>query len=108
MATYKSQRTRFPSMQDIENELGGVEGLYTLFSLHYCKMWENPRMVVLFDSRHPDTNVSAYEHAKRISAVLISRCLRDKSYWDALDRDYDYGTSTNRSHKRAKKCPMRP
>ena len=65
-------------------------------------------MIVLFDSRHPDTNVSALEHGKRIASVLMSRCLRDKSYWDSLGRDYDYGTATNRSHKRAKKCPMRP
>lgn len=95
-------------MASIEEELGGVDGLNTLFGVHYCNMWKNPRMVVLFDSRHPDTNVCALDHGKRIAAVLISRCLGDKSYWDALGRDYDYGTSTNRSHNRAKVCPMRP
>ena len=60
-------------MQDIENELGGVDGFFVMFAVHYCNMFANPRMSVLFDSRNPDTNVNAYEHGKRIASVLLAR-----------------------------------
>ena len=60
-------------MQEIESELGGVEGFFIMFGIHYCQMFANPRMSVLFDTRNADTNVCAYEHGKRIASVLLTR-----------------------------------
>ena len=60
-------------MREIELELGGIDGFYTLFGLHYCGMFANPRMSVLFDTRSADTNVCALDHGKRVAAVLLDR-----------------------------------
>lgn len=57
----------------VEAELGGVEAMFTVFGLHYCRMFADPRMNVLFDTRHADTNVSALEHGKRVASALMDR-----------------------------------
>ena len=85
MAGHRSARTKFPSLRDIEHELGGVEGFYTLFGIHYCSMFANPVMSVLFDSRHADTNVSALEHGKRVATLVLDRNLGTR-YYDTLGR----------------------
>ena len=51
----------FPSRAEVDEELGGVDGMFTLFGLHYCRMFANPRMNVLFDTRHADSAVNAME-----------------------------------------------
>ena len=35
----------------MDNELGGVDGYFTMFGMHYVGMFANPRMRVLFDTR---------------------------------------------------------
>ena len=38
-------------VQELDNELGGVDGYFTMFGMHYVGMFANPRMRVLFDTR---------------------------------------------------------
>ena len=51
-----------PTMEEIQVELGGVDGWFTMFGLHYCTMLANPRMSVLFDTRQDHTRASALDH----------------------------------------------
>ena len=61
----------YPSMDDIDFELGGVDGFIILFSCHYIGMFSNPRMKVLFDTwRKEDSKSSAMDHGKRIACTL--------------------------------------
>ena len=53
----------FPTEEELERELGGPEGMFTLFGCHYRGMFANPRMNVLFDVNHKGERVdhrSAY------------------------------------------------
>ena len=68
-----SHHLRYPTRKMVEAELGGVEAMFTVFGLHYCRMFADPRMNVLFDTRHADTNVSALEHGKRVASALMDR-----------------------------------
>lgn len=95
-----------PSRSDFEREFGGLEGFFILFGCHYCRMFEDPRMNVLFDSRHADTNVSAKEHGKRVSSALLDRWF-GTNYFMSLGRGNSFMAVTP-SHQRAKGCPMRP
>ena len=74
-------------MQDIENELGGVDGFFVMFAVHYCNMFANPRMLVLFDTRHEDTNVCAYEHGRRVASLVLDRW-HSTSRFDELNRGF--------------------
>ena len=38
-------------VQELDIELGGVDGYLTMFGMHYVGMFANPRMRVLFDTR---------------------------------------------------------
>lgn len=95
-----------PSLEEIEAELGGVEGFFTLFGIHYCNMFANPRMSILFDVRNADTNVSAYEHGKRVAAVMLNRW-HGTNHWKQLNRG-QFFNALEKAHQRAKRCPMRP
>ena len=63
----------FPTKAEMEAEIGGVGGFFILFGTHYTRMFADPRMSVLFDSRHQDTNVCALDHGKRIASFLADR-----------------------------------
>ena len=97
----------FPSMEELNQELGGVDGLFTLFGLHYCGMFENPRMQVLFDTRHKDSASSAMDHGKRIAATLLDEC-HGTHYFASLGRGFSGAFAVLGTHKKAKNCPMRP
>jgi len=99
----------FPfSRQHTEEELGGIEGVFTLFACHYRRMFEDPRMRVLFDTRHDDTNVSALEHGKRIGSAMLDQWF-GTSFYPSLKRDSSRAAiQIGPSHGRAKQCPMRP
>lgn len=96
----------YPSKEMVERELGGLEGIFTLFGCHYCRMFADPRMNVLFDSRHPDTNVSALDHGKRVASALMDRWY-GTNYFESLGRGSSFSAVTP-THRRAKSCPMRP
>ena len=102
-----SRGGRTPTLQEIESELGSVEGFFTMFSVHYCQMFANPRMSVLFDTRIADTNVNAYEHGKRIASVLLTRWA-GTNHFSKLNRGSFFGSVIETAHQKAKKCPMRP
>lgn len=99
----------FPfSRQRTEEELGGIDGVFTLFACHYRRMFEDPRMRVLFDTRHDDTNVSALEHGKRIGSAMADQWF-GTSFYQSLGRDSSLAAiQIGPSHARAKQCPMRP
>ena len=88
MAKYRSSKYDYPTMQEIESELGGPEGFFTMFGVHYCKLFANPRIIVLFDTRHVDTNVSALEHGTRLGSVLLAR-------WHETNHFYEQGRGTS-------------
>ena len=44
------------TVQELDNELGGVDGYFTMFGMHYVGMFANPRMRVLFDTRRGITS----------------------------------------------------
>jgi hypothetical protein len=99
----------FPfSRQRTEEELGGIDGIFTLFACLYRRMFEDPRMRVLFDTRHDDTNVSALEHGKRIGSAMSDQWF-GTSFYPSLKRDSSRAAiQIGPSHGRAKQCPMRP
>jgi hypothetical protein len=41
--------------------LNAQDGYFTLCGLHYCNLFADPRMNVLFDTRKPDSAVSAMD-----------------------------------------------
>lgn len=98
----------WPSMKELEDELGGPDGFFTLCGLHYCNLFANPRMFVLFDTRDKDSAVSAMDHGKRIASTLMDETLNTK-YFASLNRGIHSGAwAVMGTHNKAKKCPMRP
>ena len=99
----------FPfSKERVEQELGGLESVFTVFATHYRRMFEDPRMSVLFDTRHADTNVSALEHGKRIGSAMLDEWF-GTTFFASLGRKYSSARSQIAiGHRRAKDCPMRP
>jgi hypothetical protein len=78
----------FPFSPDrVEEELGGLEGVFTVFACHYRRIFEDPRMNVLFDTRFEDTNVSALEHGKRIGSAMLDQWF-GTSFYPSLKRDH--------------------
>ena len=63
----------WPTAAELDSELGGPDGFFTLCGLHYCNLFANPRMVTLFDTRDADTAVSAMDHGKRIASTILVR-----------------------------------
>jgi hypothetical protein len=60
-----------PPRQDDIDRYGGKETLKLWFGTFYCRMFQDPRMNVLFDVRHEEANVSAAEHGKRLYLALL-------------------------------------
>jgi len=108
-----AMRSGFPSRAELENELGGIEGFFTLFGLHYVNMFNNPRMSVLFDTRDPDSAACAMEHGKRVAATFLDEWGKQSAeygggYFAQLGRGFDGGFAVMHTHAKAKQCPMRP
>ena len=97
----------FPTMQEIEAELGGVDGFFLMFGLHYCYMFSNPRMSVLFDTRNKDSAVCALDHGKRVACTLLDE-VYSTHYFSQLGRGFSGAFAVMGTHNTAKKCPMRP
>ena len=97
----------WPTMAELDKELGGPDGFFTLCGLHYCNLFANPRMHVLFDTRDPDTAVSAMDHGKRIAATIMDGTLNTR-YFASLGRGFSGAFAVMGTHAKAKKCPMRP
>jgi hypothetical protein len=97
----------WPTMEELNHELGGPHGFFTLCGIHYCNLFANPRMWVLFDTRQPDTAVSAMEHGKRIAATIMDMTLGTR-YFASLGRGFSGAFAVTGTHAKAKQCPMRP
>ena len=98
----------YPTMHEIELELGGVDGFFTLFACHYVGMFSNPRMKVLFDTRkEEDAKSSAMDHGKRIASTLLDLWY-GSNHFSALGRGLNGTLVVSETHKQAKNCPMRP
>jgi len=99
----------FPFAKErVERELGGLESVFAVFATQYRRMFKDPRMSVLFDTRHDDTNVSALEHGKRIGSAMLDQWF-GTSYFASLGRKYSRAAMQIAiGHNRAKGCPMRP
>ena len=48
----------WPTAAELDSELGGPDGFFTLCGLHYCNLFANPRMVTLFDTRDADDDMA--------------------------------------------------
>ena len=97
----------FPSMKELDDELGGPDGFFTLCGLHYCNLFANPRMYVLFNTGDPDSAVSAMDHGKRIAATLLDEVLQTR-YFASLGRGFSGAFAVMGTHSKAKQCPFRP
>ena len=76
-----------PTMEEIQVELGGVDGWFTMFGLHYCTMLANPRMSVLFDTRQGHTRASALDHGKRVASTFLDEWFGTR-YFASLGRGF--------------------
>ena len=75
-------------MQEIEKELGGIDGFFTMFGCHYVGMFSNPRMNVLFDTSHKnDANSNALDHGKRVASSLLDLQF-GTTYFGSLGRSH--------------------
>jgi len=97
----------WPTMEELEKELGGPDGFFTLCGIHYCNLFANPRMRVLFDTRDKDSAASAMDHGKRIAATLMDESLGTR-YFASLNRGFSGAFAVMGTHAKAKRCPMRP
>ena len=98
----------YPTVDMLQRELDGPEGLFTLSGCHYIRMFADPRMNVLFDTRFGDSAVSALEHGKRVASALLDRWY-GTSYFGTLQRDASTAFfQVTPTHRRAKGCPLRP
>ena len=102
---------RGPSRALLEKDMGAGEGraadgLAVLFATHYARMFADPRMAVLFDTRHADSNASALEHGTRLAATLMDLWYGTREY-ASLGRGSSF-RNVGRAHARAKRCPLRP
>ena len=86
--------------------LGGVDGYYTLCGLHYCNLFANPRMNVLFDTRDEDTAASALDHGKRIACTLLDECHGTHSF-ASLGRGFSGAFAVMGTHNKVR-APRRP
>ena len=75
-------------MEEIEKELGGIDGFFTMFGCHYVGMFSNPRMNVLFDTSHKnDANSNALDHGKRVACSLLDLKF-GTTYFGSLGRSH--------------------
>ena len=85
--------------------MGGKDGVVRLFGFHYRRLFQDPRMSVLFDVSHQDSNVSAAAHGERLALALLGRWVGLKDY--ARLRGGDLFSNLEGAHQRAKRCPLR-
>ena len=98
----------YPLMDDIDFELGGIDGFIILFSCHYIGMFSNPRMKVLFDTRREeDSKSSAMDHGKRIACTLLDLWY-GTNHFSSLGRGSNGAFAVAGTHRQAKNCPTRP
>jgi hypothetical protein len=75
-------------MEEIEKELGGIDGFFTMFGCHYVGMFSNPRINVLFDTSHKnDANSNALDHGKRVACSLLDLKF-GTTYFGSLGRSH--------------------
>jgi len=98
----------FPTLEEMDNEIGGVDGFFTIFGLHYCRIFADPRMQVLIDSRHKNSNVSAMDHGKRTSSTLLDIKYNTRYFADLGHNGSRGDFAVMSTHQQAKRCPMRP
>eukprot|EP00966_Prymnesium_polylepis_P314618 7270083-Prymnesium_polylepis.1 len=103
----------YPTRRELDCELGGPRGFFTLCGLHYCHMFANPRMSVLFDTRKPDSAACAMDHGKRIAATLLDLWYGwvpffGAGYFLSTGRGFSGAFAVMGTHADAKRCPMRP
>mmetsp|Transcript_62605 Transcript_62605/g.146925 ORF Transcript_62605/g.146925 Transcript_62605/m.146925 type:complete len:239 (+) Transcript_62605:49-765(+) len=92
-----------PTPNDIQS-MGGKVGVCKLFGTHYRRMFQDPRMVVLFDVSQEDSNVTAATHGERLALALLGRWTGDRDY--ARTRGNLFA-NLEVAHQRAKHCPFR-
>ena len=98
---------RHPSASDI-NEKIGKDLMLEWFGMFYRRMMADPRMAVLFDTSHADTNVSAAIHGERLALALMTQWCGDPGYYKLRGRRGTHMFHVLQvSHQRAKGCPMR-
>jgi hypothetical protein len=84
----RKSSTGGPTMEEIEKELGGIDGFFTMFGCHYVGMFSNPRMNVLFDTSHKnDANSNALDHGKRVACSLLDLKF-GTTYFGSLGRSH--------------------
>ena len=84
----RKSSTGGPTMEEIEKELGGIDGFFTMFGCHYVGMFSNPRMNVLFDTSHKnDANSNALDHGKRVASSLLDLKF-GTTYFGSLGRSH--------------------
>jgi hypothetical protein len=96
----------WPTAKELDEELGGADGFFTLCGLHYCNLFANPRMFVLFAS-DADSQSCAMDHGKRIAATLLDETLGTR-YFASLGRGMSGAFTVMGTHAKAKQCPFRP
>ena len=96
----------WPTAKELDDEVGGPDGFFTLCGLHYCNLFANPRMNVLFNA-DSDSQACAMDHGKRIAATLLDETLGTR-YFASLGRGFSGAFSVMGTHSKAKKCPFRP
>jgi truncated hemoglobin YjbI len=95
-----------PSLDLLESKVGKMK-MIDWFGTFYQRMMNDPRMAVLFDTRHEEANVSAAEHGKRLSLLLWSRWTDDPSSYIEISQSLSPFHRIQKGHQRAKQCPMR-
>ena len=77
-----------PTSAEIRS-MGGKDGIVRLFGFHYRRLFQDPRMSVLFDVSQQDSNVSAAAHGERLALALLGRWLAlaiRRSSWSRFHR----------------------
>jgi hypothetical protein len=92
-------------MQELGDELGGIDGLYVVFGCHYMGMFANPRVHVLFDTGDESSAANALEHGKRIAATLLDQVHHTREY-AKLGRGSSGAFVVMGTHAKAKKCSI--
>ena len=93
------------SAEQIES-IGGKATVLWWFGAFYGRLFADPRMAVLFDTRSAEANVSAAEHGKRLGLLLLNRWTGDTEYFTVTGTSNIF-TRLQMAHERAKGCPMR-
>ena len=104
LVSRRSRHILQPSEHDLVTKIG-KKRMIEWFGTFYKRMMDDPRMAVLFDTNHKESNVSAAEHGKRLALALWSRWTSDQSYQHEIGPNMFKRLQVG--HQRAKNCPMR-